>query len=126
MATYYVVSSPDPNPDVPHDSHWPREIAVSFEAEEVRVRQGNGHGFGGGFYDFDEFRVTDWPDFFDGWDSDWLVEALSARESPRRCRLPRSDSRRAVRRLQRTRPLAEPRAQTDLDRVPRMSGEGGR
>lgn len=81
MATYYVVSSPDPNPDVPHNPNWPRVIEISFEAEAVHLLQGKGHGLGGAFYNFEEFSVSAWADLFDGWDSDWLVDELSAHES---------------------------------------------
>jgi hypothetical protein len=81
MATYYVVSSPDPNPDAPHDSDWPREFSISFEAEAVHLCQGKGHGFGGAVYSFDQFSVSEWADLFEGWDADWLVETLSAHDS---------------------------------------------
>ncbi|MFC7072879.1 hypothetical protein ACFQJ7_13610 [Halovenus rubra] len=81
MATYYVVSSPDPNPGIPHNPNWPRVLKLSFEAEEVHLLQGKGHGLGGAFYSFNEFCVSKWEDFFEGWDSDWLVEALSEHES---------------------------------------------
>ncbi|RZH67826.1 hypothetical protein [Natrinema altunense] len=81
MATYDVISSPDPNPNVPHDPNWPRVVKISVEAEEGHLLQGKGHGLGGSFYSFDEFSVTEWADLFDGWDANWLVEALSAQAS---------------------------------------------
>lgn len=66
---------------MPHDSEWPRVLKISFEAEEVQLSQGKGHGLGGSCYDFDEFDVSEWTFLFDGWETDWLVEALSAHDS---------------------------------------------
>ncbi|ELZ08397.1 hypothetical protein C479_13698 [Halovivax asiaticus JCM 14624] len=46
------------------------------------------------------------------------------RKSPRRHRSPRFDTERAVRRVQRTRPLAAPRTQTELGRFPHLGNDG--
>ncbi|EMA24212.1 hypothetical protein C442_04779 [Haloarcula amylolytica JCM 13557] len=35
MATYYVLSSPDHNPDSNHSSEWPKELGLSFDDREI-------------------------------------------------------------------------------------------
>ncbi|ELY81030.1 hypothetical protein [Natrinema gari] len=81
MATYYVISSPDHDADQPHSRNWPKVLRISFEAREIKLWQGKGHGLGGASYDFEEFEVEEWTDFLEGCGGEWLREELSRHES---------------------------------------------
>ena len=82
MATYYVISSPDHDADRPHSSDWPKALKLSFEAGEIQLIQGRGHGLSGAFFDLEEFQVDAWSDFVEACGGDWLREELDGRESP--------------------------------------------
>ncbi|SEQ51379.1 hypothetical protein [Natrinema salaciae] len=81
MDTDYVLSSGDPDPDTPHGTDWPKELRISFDAREIRLWQGKGHGLGGASYGFDEFDLSEWEAFLHDCDAEWLVELLSPRGS---------------------------------------------
>lgn len=81
MATYYVISTPDRDADSPHSSEWPKELRLSFEAEELRLFQGKGHGLGGAIYDFEDFQAEEWSDFIQACAGEWLLAELSRHES---------------------------------------------
>ncbi|WP_226007110.1 hypothetical protein [Natrinema salinisoli] len=79
--TYYVLTSGDPGPDIPHGTDWPKELRISFDAREIRLWRGKGHGLGGASYGFDDFDVSEWEGFLRDCDAEWLVEALSTHGS---------------------------------------------
>jgi hypothetical protein len=100
MATYYVLTSPDPHADRPHSTEWPKELRVSFDAREVRLFQGTGHGLGGTAYDFDDFQADEWTAFLKACGGAWLSEELTRHDS-----LAELDETDFVRRLSRHAPL---------------------
>ncbi|WP_440991724.1 hypothetical protein [Haloarchaeobius baliensis] len=81
MATYYVISSPDHDADRPHSSDWPKVLKLSFEAGEIQLSQGKGHGFVGANFALEEFQVAEWTDFIEACGGEWLREELSGHES---------------------------------------------
>lgn len=75
--TYYVLTSGDPAPARPHWTDWPKVLRISFEAREIRLWQGKGHGLGGASYDFADFELSEWEGFLRDCDAAWLVDMLS-------------------------------------------------
>lgn len=79
--TYYVLTSGDPDPDVPHGTDWPKELRISFDAREIRFWQGKGHGLGGASFDFADVDLEEREGFLRDCGAEWLVESLSTHGS---------------------------------------------